>query len=95
PRGPIEFQIRTMEMHQVAEYGVAAHWAYKRGGKATASEKELRWINNLIELQEGAGDAQTFVNSVKDDIFTERIYVFTPDGAVRELPKDSVPIDFA
>ncbi len=95
PKGPIEFQIRTVEMHQVAEYGVAAHWAYKRGGKATASEKELRWINNLIELQEGAGDAQTFVNSVKDDIFTERIYVFTPDGAVRELPKDSVPIDFA
>ncbi|HFI0306957.1 bifunctional (p)ppGpp synthetase/guanosine-3',5'-bis(diphosphate) 3'-pyrophosphohydrolase [Streptococcus sp. ZY1909104] len=96
PKGPIEFQIRTMEMHQVAEYGVAAHWAYKRGGTAKASEKELRWINNLIELQEGAGgDAQTFVDSVKDDIFTERIYVFTPDGAVRELPKDSVPIDFA
>lgn len=96
PRGPIEFQIRTVEMHQVAEYGVAAHWAYKRGGKGTASEKELRWINNLIELQEGAGgDAQTFVDSVKDDIFTERIYVFTPDGAVRELPKDSIPIDFA
>ena len=96
PKGPIEFQIRTVEMHQVAEYGVAAHWAYKRGGKATASEKELRWINNLIELQEGAGgDAQTFVDSVKEDIFTERIYVFTPDGAVRELPKDSVPIDFA
>ncbi|MFI3150942.1 bifunctional (p)ppGpp synthetase/guanosine-3',5'-bis(diphosphate) 3'-pyrophosphohydrolase [Streptococcus suis] len=95
PKGPIEFQIRTVEMHQVAEYGVAAHWAYKRGGKATASEKELRWINNLIELQEGAGDAQSFVDSVKEDIFTERIYVFTPDGAVRELPKDSVPIDFA
>lgn len=96
PKGPIEFQIRTTEMHQVAEYGVAAHWAYKRGGAAKASEKELRWINNLIELQEGAGgDAQTFVDSVKDDIFTERIYVFTPDGAVRELPKDSVPIDFA
>lgn len=96
PKGPIEFQIRTMGMHQVAEYGVAAHWAYKRGGAAKASEKELRWINNLIELQEGAGgDAQTFVDSVKDDIFTERIYVFTPDGAVRELPKDSVPIDFA
>lgn len=66
--------------------GLATHWAYKRGGKATASEKELRWINNLIELQEGAGgDAQTFVDSVKEDIFTERIYVFTPDGAVREL----------
>ncbi|MGT2715740.1 RelA/SpoT family protein [Streptococcus respiraculi] len=95
PKGPIEFQIRTAEMHQVAEYGVAAHWAYKRGGKAMASQQELKWINNLIELQADAGDAQTFVDSVKDDIFTERIYVFTPDGSVRELPKDSVPIDFA
>lgn len=95
PKGPIEFQIRTKEMHQVAEYGVAAHWAYKRGGNATASQKELKWINNLIELQVDSGDAQTFVDSVKDDIFTERIYVFTPDGSVRELPKDSVPIDFA
>ena len=95
PKGPIEFQIRTKEMHQVAEYGVAAHWAYKRGGNATASQKELKWINNLIELQVDSGDAKTFVDSVKDDIFTERIYVFTPDGSVRELPKDSVPIDFA
>lgn len=95
PKGPIEFQIRTKEMHQVAEYGVAAHWAYKRGGNATASQKELRWITNLLELQADSGDAQSFVDSVKDDIFTERIYVFTPDGSVRELPKDSVPIDFA
>lgn len=95
PKGPIEFQIRTTEMHQVAEYGVAAHWAYKRGGNATASQTELKWINNLIELQADSGDAKTFVDSVKDDIFTERIYVFTPDGSVRELPKDSVPIDFA
>ncbi|TCD45853.1 bifunctional (p)ppGpp synthetase/guanosine-3',5'-bis(diphosphate) 3'-pyrophosphohydrolase [Streptococcus sp. X16XC17] len=96
PKGPIEFQIRTWEMHQVAEYGVAAHWAYKRGGDARAKESELRWVNNMMELQQdAAGDAKTFVDSVKDDIFTERIYVFTPDGSVRELPKDSVPIDFA
>lgn len=96
PKGPIEFQIRTRGMHQVAEYGVAAHWAYKRGGDARAKESELRWVNNMIELQQdAAGDAKTFVDSVKDDIFTERIYVFTPDGSVRELPKDSVPIDFA
>lgn len=94
PKGPIEFQIRTMEMHQVAEYGVAAHWAYKSGVKVV-KPNVLRWINNLIELQAEAGDAKAFVDSVKDDIFTERIYVFTPDGAVRELPKDSVPIDFA
>lgn len=95
PKGPIEFQIRTKDMHQVAEYGVAAHWAYKRGGNAVAKPSELKWLNNLIELQADAGDAQAFVDSVKEDIFTERIYVFTPDGSVRELPKDSVPIDFA
>ncbi|WP_443031070.1 RelA/SpoT family protein [Streptococcus sp. DD13] len=95
PKGPIEIQIRTKEMHQVAEYGVAAHWAYKRGGKASANPQELKWIHNLVELQQESGDAQSFVDSVKDDIFTERIYVFAPDGAVRELPKDSVPIDFA
>lgn len=95
PKGPIEFQIRTREMHQVAEYGVAAHWAYKRGGNATAKQSELKWITNLLELQADSGDAQSFMDSVKEDIFTERIYVFTPDGAVRELPKDSVPIDFA
>ncbi|MEX2784506.1 bifunctional (p)ppGpp synthetase/guanosine-3',5'-bis(diphosphate) 3'-pyrophosphohydrolase [Streptococcus sp. H49] len=100
PKGPIEIQIRTKEMHEVAEYGVAAHWAYKKGikGKVSQSEQALgmNWIKELVELQDASnGDAKEFVDSVKEDIFTERIYVFTPTGAVKELPKDSGPIDFA
>lgn len=100
PKGPIEIQIRTKEMHRVAEYGVAAHWAYKQGIKGKADSKEqaigMSWIKELVELQEASnGDAIDFVDSVKQDIFSERIYVFTPTGAVQELPKDSGPIDFA
>ena len=100
PKGPIEIQIRTKEMHEVAEYGVAAHWAYKKGikGKVNSQEQALgmNWIKELVELQaDSGGDAKEFVDSVKEDIFTERIYVFTPTGDVQELPKDSGPIDFA
>ncbi|MGT2926534.1 RelA/SpoT family protein [Streptococcus cuniculipharyngis] len=100
PKGPIEIQIRTKEMHQVAEYGVAAHWAYKKGvtGKVNQAEQAagMNWIKELVELQDdSSGNAREFVDSVKEDIFTERIYVFTPSGAVQELPKDSGPIDFA
>lgn len=99
PKGPIEFQIRTYEMHEVAEYGVAAHWAYKKGMTAKVDQKEtalgMSWIANMLDLQADSDDAQGFVSSVKEDIFTERIYVFTPNGDVRELPKDSGPIDFA
>ncbi|MCS4488490.1 RelA/SpoT family protein [Streptococcus sciuri] len=100
PKGPIEIQIRTKEMHEVAEYGVAAHWAYKKGikGKVNSEEQALgmNWIKELVELQaDSGGDAKEFVDSVKEDIFTERIYVFTPTGAVQELPRDSGPIDFA
>ena len=100
PKGPIEIQIRTKEMHEVAEYGVAAHWAYKKGikGKVNSQEQALgmNWIKELVELQaDSGGDAKEFVESVKEDSFAERIYVFTPTGAVQELPKDSGPIDFA
>lgn len=100
PKGPIEIQIRTKEMHQVAEYGVAAHWAYKKGIKGKVDSQEqavgMSWIKELVELQDASnGDAVDFVDSVKQDIFSERIYVFTPTGAVQELPKDSGPIDFA
>ncbi|WP_373760762.1 RelA/SpoT family protein [Streptococcus ferus] len=100
PKGPIEVQIRTKEMHQVAEYGVAAHWAYKKGVKGKVDKKEtalgMNWIKELVELQDASGgNAVDFVDSVKEDIFAERIYVFTPNGAVQELPKDSGPIDFA
>ncbi|MFC5631609.1 MULTISPECIES: RelA/SpoT family protein [Streptococcus] len=100
PRGPIEIQIRTKDMHEVAEYGVAAHWAYKKGQTSKVDSKEsaigMNWIKDLVELQDSSnGSAKAFVDSVKEDIFSERIYVFTPNGAVQELPKDSGPIDFA
>ena len=99
PNGPIEFQIRTKEMHEVAEYGVAAHWAYKKGIKGKVDSKEsaigMNWIQELMELQAESGDAKEFVDSVKENYLAEEIYVFTPDGSVRALPKDSGPIDFA
>ena len=99
PKGPIEFQIRTKEMHEVAEYGVAAHWAYKKGIKGKVNSKEsaigMNWIQELMELQAESGDAKEFVDSVKENYLAEEIYVFTPDGSVRALPKDSGPIDFA
>ena len=100
PKGPIEFQIRTQEMHEVAEYGVAAHWAYKKGMKSPVTSQEsqlsMGWLKELADLQDAShGDAKEFVDSVKEDIFSERVYVFTPTGDVQELPKGSVPIDFA
>lgn len=100
PKGPIEIQIRTKEMHEIAEYGIAAHWAYKKGNKNKVSSLEqsigMNWVKELEELQEASnGNAQTFVEAVKDDLFVRRIYVATPSGDIRELPYDSVPIDFA
>lgn len=100
PTGPIEIQIRTKEMHEVAEFGVAAHWAYKQGQTNKVDSREsalgMNWIKELVELQDSSdGSAKAFVDSVKEDIFSERIYVFTPTGAVQELPVDSGPIDFA
>jgi len=99
PKGPIEFQIRTKEMHEVAEYGVAAHWAYKKGIKGQVNNKEsaigMNWIKEMMELQDQSNDAKDFVETVKENYLAEEIYVFTPDGAVRSLPKDSGPIDFA
>ena len=86
-------------MHEVAEYGVAAHWAYKKGIKGQVNSKEsaigMNWIKEMMELQDQADDAKEFVDSVKENYLAEEIYVFTPDGAVRSLPKDSGPIDFA
>lgn len=100
PKGPMEFQIRTREMHQIAEYGVAAHWAYKQGIKTKVDVHEitesLNWIHELEDLQEQSGDnAEEFVKAVQEDVLSEKIYVFTPDGAVQELPAGSGPIDFA
>ena len=100
PEGkPLEVQIRTEEMHQVAEYGIAAHWAYKEGRKSavprTSSGDKLNLLKEIIELQKESTDAADFMESVKGDLFTDRVYVFTPKGDVFELPKNSIPLDMA
>ncbi|QIL46101.1 bifunctional (p)ppGpp synthetase/guanosine-3',5'-bis(diphosphate) 3'-pyrophosphohydrolase [Vagococcus coleopterorum] len=96
---PVEVQIRTEEMHEIAEYGVAAHWAYKAGKiekpLVDKDRKELSWFQEIIELQNESHDASDFMESVKGDIFSDKVYVFTPKGDVSELPKGSVPLDFA
>ncbi|MCH4170463.1 MAG: bifunctional (p)ppGpp synthetase/guanosine-3',5'-bis(diphosphate) 3'-pyrophosphohydrolase [Lactobacillus sp.] len=100
PQGkPLEVQIRTEQMHHVAEYGVAAHWAYKEGIKdevnLDASGQKLDIFREILEIQNDSNDAADFMESVKGDIFSDRVYVFTPDGDVYELPKGSIPLDFA
>ncbi len=96
---PLEIQIRTEAMHQVAEYGVAAHWAYKRGNftgvKETSSGEKLDMVREILELKDETKDAGEFMKSVKSDIFSDRVYVFTPKGEVYELPKGAVTLDFA
>lgn len=96
---PVEIQIRTYEMHEVAEYGVAAHWAYKKGIKNEVQKDELdaqiAWFKEIQELQDDASNAQSFIESVKEDIFKDKVYVFTPQGDVQELPSGAGPLDFA
>ncbi|WAL56372.1 bifunctional GTP diphosphokinase/guanosine-3',5'-bis pyrophosphate 3'-pyrophosphohydrolase [Avibacterium paragallinarum] len=99
PHGvPVEVQIRTEEMDQMAEMGVAAHWAYKQGGKndsTTAQIRAQRWLQSLIELQQSAGNSFEFIESVKSEFFPKEIYVFTPKGRIVELPVGATPVDFA
>ncbi|MBE6989808.1 MAG: bifunctional (p)ppGpp synthetase/guanosine-3',5'-bis(diphosphate) 3'-pyrophosphohydrolase [Ruminococcaceae bacterium] len=91
---PFEVQIRTREMHEVAEYGVAAHWKYKQGGQGAGDEKNYEWVRRLLENQEGA-DAEDFIHSLKVDMFADEVFVFTPLGDVINLPAGATPIDFA
>ncbi len=93
---PIEIQIRTHEMHRVAEFGVAAHWTYKeKGGKDDGFDEKLSWLRSLLEWQTEVGDAESFVDTVKIDLFQDEVYVFTPKGDVLNLPAGSTPVDFA
>ncbi len=92
---PIEIQIRTHEMHRVAEFGVAAHWAYKEGGKDASFDQKLSWLRSLLEWQNEVGDAESFLDTVKVDLFQDEVYVFTPKGEVLNLPAGSTPVDFA
>ncbi len=89
----IEFQIRTGQMHEEAEYGIAAHWSYKDTGKA--NKASIRWIDELLKWQKQIKDSEQFLSDAKLDIFQSRIFVFTPRGDVIDLPEDATPIDFA
>ncbi len=93
---PFEVQIRTWDMHQTAEYGVAAHWKYKQGmaNSRLGSEKEFEWVRKLLESQQDA-DPDEFVRTLKVDMFADEVFVFTPNGDVKSLPAGATPIDFA
>ena len=93
---PIEVQIRTNDMDELAEYGVAAHWIYKTGSKENPAQvRAKRWVNTLMEVRKNVEDPQDFIEIVKTGLVPNEIYVFTPKGDIIELPKGSTPIDFA
>lgn len=96
---PLEVQIRTHQMHEIAEYGVAAHWAYKEGVTTKVQNDQLgdqlSWFRDIIELQSESNDASEFMDAIKQDFFTDNVYVFTPGGDVMELPDGASTLDFA
>ena len=95
---PVEIQIRTQEMHEVAEYGVAAHWKYKESGSVKAtnpSDLQFAWMRKLVELDKDAKNSKEFLESVKLDLFSDQVFAFTPMGDVVDLPLNSTPVDFA
>jgi len=97
PNGtPIEVQIRTSEMHRIAESGIAAHWQYKEGGAGVGiqGDRAREWLQQLVEIQQG-GNPEEFLESVKVDLFPDKVYVFTPKGEIRRLPRNSTCVDFA
>ncbi len=93
---PFEVQIRTWEMHRTSEMGIAAHWKYKEGkNSATDMDEKLQWLRQMLEWQNEINDTREFMETLKVDLFTDEVYVFTPQGDVIDLPVDSTPIDFA
>ena len=95
PEGtPLEIQVRTREMHEEAEYGIAAHWLYKRG-KGKTDDEWLAWVKSLLDWQQDEADPREFMKTFRTDLFDDEVYVFTPKGEVKTLPTGSTPIDFA
>ncbi|BEP29118.1 RelA/SpoT family protein [Helicovermis profundi] len=93
---PFEIQIRTWDMHRIAEYGIAAHWKYKEGkSEEDNMEEKLSWLRQMMEWQKDLNDPKEFMDSLKLDLFTNEVFVFTPDGKVIDLPMGSTPVDFA
>lgn len=96
PEGrPVEVQIRTEEMHRVAEYGIAAHWRYKEGPTDKTLDQKMSWFRQMLEWQEELKDAKDFMESLKIDLFVDEVFVFTPKGDVFGLPQGATPVDFA
>ncbi|CQR74015.1 GTP pyrophosphokinase [Sporomusa ovata DSM 2662] len=94
---PLEIQIRTLDMHRISEYGIAAHWRYKEGSKAAHkdTDQKLAWLRQLLEWHRDLRDPREFIETVKMDVFADEVFVFTPRGDVIDLPAGSIPIDFA
>lgn len=96
---PLEVQLRTMEMHHIAEYGIAAHWKYKETGtsdiQVNSDDEKFTWLRQLLEWQKDLKDAQEYIDNLKDNLFEDDVYVFTPNGDVISLARGSTPVDFA
>jgi GTP diphosphokinase / guanosine-3',5'-bis(diphosphate) 3'-diphosphatase len=93
---PLEVQIRTFEMHRTAEYGVAAHWRYKEGGRRDRGfEERIAWLRQLLDWQRETAEAEEFIEYIKTDLFRDQVFVFSPKGEIKDLPAGSTPIDFA
>jgi len=92
---PVEVQIRTREMDENAEFGIASHWRYKEGGSRDKYDERINWLRRVMEWRQDVDDAQEFVEGMKTDVFKDRVYIFTPHGDIIDLPAGSTPIDFA
>jgi GTP pyrophosphokinase len=92
---PLEIQIRTLEMHRTSEYGIAAHWRYKEGGKNEPFEHKLTWLRSLLEWQHDMSDSRAFMENLKLDLFENQVFIFSPKGDVYPLPAAATPLDFA